>query len=122
MKIDRVPKALICSSNARPIPDMKDDISITVITPTTTPMIVKNERSLFPRSVSNAIFRFSRNLLVAVNILIGPQRFYRVQPGRLPGREQSREYPDGGGHAYRDHRRPPGNSGRKNELRDQKTK
>ena len=33
---------------------------------TTTPMIVRNERSLLPRSVSKAILRFSRNLLVAM--------------------------------------------------------
>src|SRR5687768_8933436 len=121
MKIDRVPKALICSSNASPIPEMNDDMSITVITPTTTPMIVKNERSLLPRSVSNAILRFSRNLLVAVNILIGPQRFYRVQPGRLPRRKQSRENSDGGRHAYCDKCRPPRDTSRENELRDQKT-
>ncbi len=38
---------------------MSDEISITVMTPMTTPMIVRNERSLLLRSVSNAIFRFS---------------------------------------------------------------
>ena len=57
---------------------MIDEMSITVITPTTTPMIVKKDRSLLLRSVSIAIFRFSYSLLVATVISIRPQRLDRV--------------------------------------------
>jgi hypothetical protein len=38
---------------------MIEEMSITVMTPITTPTIVKNERSLCERSVSNAILKFS---------------------------------------------------------------
>ena len=41
------------------MPLMIEEISITVMTPTTTPTIVKSERSLLLRSVSKAILRFS---------------------------------------------------------------
>ncbi|QYO68900.1 hypothetical protein [Leptolyngbya sp. 7M] len=68
MNIDRVPNDLTCSSTAIPIPEMIDEMSITVITPTTTPITVRKERSLWLRSVSKAIFRFSRNLAVATFI------------------------------------------------------
>jgi len=39
---------------------MIDEINITVITPTTTPNIVKNERSLLVRSVAIAILKFRK--------------------------------------------------------------
>jgi hypothetical protein len=58
-KIERVPKDSTCFSTATLMPLINDEISITVMTPTRTPKIVRNERNLLLRSVSIAIFKFS---------------------------------------------------------------
>ena len=41
------------------MPLMIEEMSMTVMTPTTTPMIVRKERILLPLKVLMAIFRFS---------------------------------------------------------------
>ena len=71
---------------------MIEEISITVITPTTTPIIVKNERSLFERKVAIAILKFSINELpknfITMN-LVGAKCLNRVKPRRFPRGEKS---------------------------------
>jgi hypothetical protein len=59
MKIERVPKDSTSFLTAVSMPLMMEAIAITVQTPMTTPMTVRNERSLLERSVASAIFRFS---------------------------------------------------------------
>src|SRR5262245_46190905 len=50
------------------MPETNAAITITVIVPTTTPRIVRNERSLCCQSVSNAIKMFSRKSLVVMTV------------------------------------------------------
>src|SRR5215212_7938239 len=76
-------------------------MAMTVATPMTMPRIVRNERSLWPKTAMNAKRRFSTGLLIA-------QRLHRRQPGRLDRRkdagDESREH--GNGKAADDQRRP----------------
>jgi hypothetical protein len=58
-KIERVPNDSTCFLTAVSMPLIIEEISITVMTPMITPKMVKNERSLFPRNVFSAIFKFS---------------------------------------------------------------
>ena len=59
MKIERVPKDSTSFFTETSMPLMIEAINITVMTPITTPNTVRNERSLLPSSVDNAILRFS---------------------------------------------------------------
>src|SRR5437764_5369091 len=60
MYIDRVPNDSTSLVKAVSIPLIIEAMSITVTTPMITPTTVRNERSLFARSVPRAIQRFSK--------------------------------------------------------------
>src|SRR2546425_6799020 len=60
MYIERVPKDSTSLVKAVSMPLIIEAMSITVTTPMITPMTVRNERSLFARSVPRAIQRFSK--------------------------------------------------------------
>src|SRR3954471_4388769 len=59
MYIERVPNDSTSLVTATSIPAIAEAITMTVQTPMMTPMMVRNERSLFPRNVARASHRFS---------------------------------------------------------------
>src|SRR5262245_85126 len=60
------------------MPETNAAITITVVVPTTTPRMVRNERSLFCQSVSNAIQMFSRKSL---RVISSSYLFFLCMPG-----------------------------------------
>src|SRR5262245_32437692 len=109
------------------MPLIIDDISITVITPITTPTIVSTERILLARNVSIAILKFSKNepvrnfILYYSCCLFISQSFDRVEPSRFPGRVQACHNANAARDNYGQNSRPPGNAGRKNQPRNNNT-
>ena len=73
MKIDRVPNDSTSFRTAVSMPLIIEAIAITVQTPMTTPIMVKNERSLLARNVLSAIIRFS-NISVRTSFISAGHR------------------------------------------------
>src|SRR5437763_14625264 len=66
-------------------PTIRETMAMTVATPITMPRMVRNERSLCPKTAVNAKRRFSTGLLIA-------QRLHRRQAGRLDGWEHAGDH------------------------------
>src|SRR5437762_14343662 len=99
----------VCSRNPATI----DAIAMTVAIPITTPRMVSPERSLLTRSWSTAISQPSRNEWNAM--LLGAQRFDRVEARSPVGRVDPEHDPHADTEAERHRHRPGRHAGRSEE-------
>src|SRR3954469_23675485 len=95
MYIERVPNDSTSLVTATSIPAIAEAMTMTVHTPMMTPMMVRNERSLFPRNVASASQRFSemseRNSFINSPLArsgISAQSLNRVKTRGFPRRKQ----------------------------------
>src|SRR5438552_1890004 len=87
MKSERAPNDSTSVLKRVSMPETNAAMTMTVVVPTTTPRIVRNDRRRWERSVSNAMRMFSRISDLDITApSFGAQRLDRVEPGGAPRR------------------------------------